>query len=68
MVKLGFIAEGATEKIVLESEDFKSFLTELKLDFIPEVIDAEGNGNLLPHNIEKHSQILFDKGATKIII
>lgn len=68
MVKLGFIAEGATEKIVLESKNFRDFLTELQLDFIPEVIDAEGNGNLLPHNIEEYSNILIDKGATKIIV
>lgn len=68
MVKLGFIAEGATEKIILESDDFKNLLLELRIDFIPEIIDAEGNGNLLPHNIEKHSQILLDKGATLVII
>lgn len=68
MVRLGFIAEGATEKIILESQDFKNLLNELKVNFIPEIIDAEGNGNLLPQNIEKHSQILLDKGATKIIV
>ncbi|HVA98416.1 MAG TPA: hypothetical protein VNG53_05935 [Bacteroidia bacterium] len=68
MVKLGFIAEGTTEKIVLESDDFRNFLTELKIDFILAVINAEGCGNLLPHNIEEYSQILIDKGATKIII
>ncbi len=68
MVKLGFIAEGAVEKMILESADFKNLLNELKIDFIPEIIDAKGNGNLLPRNIEKHSQILIDKGASKIII
>jgi hypothetical protein len=68
LVKLGFITEGATEKMILESADFRNLLSELRIDFIPEVIDVVGNGNLLPHNIEKHSQILFNKGATKIII
>lgn len=54
--------------MILESGDFKDLLTELHLNFIPEIINAEGNGNLLPNNIEKHSKILLDKGATKIII
>ena len=68
MVKLGFITEGAVEKMILESGDFKTLLSELNIDFIPEVINTEGNGNLLPFNIEKYTQVLLDKGATKIII
>ena len=68
MVKLGFIVEGATEKIILEHSDFFSYLTGLKLDFISEVIDAEGNGNLLPHNILPLTRTLEDKGATQIFI
>ncbi len=67
-MRLGFIVEGDTEKIVLESKNFTNLLGELNIDFIPEIINAEGNGNLLPRNIEKHSQVLIDKGATKIII
>jgi hypothetical protein len=31
-------------------------------------IDAEGNGNLLPHNIEKFISILEDAGSEKIFI
>lgn len=68
MVKLGFIGEGAVEKIILESSQFQEYLRSLGIDFVKEVIDAKGNGNLLPHNIEAHTQILKDKGATKIII
>jgi hypothetical protein len=68
MVKLGFIAEGATEKIILESANFRSYLRSLSIDFIEEVRDAEGNGNLLPHNISQHTRILEDKGATSILI
>ena len=68
MVKLGFIGEGAVEKIILESSQFQEYLHSQKIDFVKDVIDANGNGNLLPHNIEAHSQILKDKGATNIII
>ena len=35
MVKLGFIVEGATEKIVLEKSDFFKYLNSLSLDYIP---------------------------------
>ena len=46
MVKVGFICEGATEKIIVESVNFKNFLKENNLEFI-RAIDANGNGNLL---------------------
>lgn len=68
MVKIGFIAEGATEKKILEKTDFFSFLQSLNISYVPEVIDANGNGNLLPHNIIAFTQVLFDKGATHIFI
>lgn len=68
MVRLGFIGEGDTEKIVLESATFQNHLRSLGIDFVEDVINAEGNKNLLPHNIEAHTQTLQDKGATKIVI
>jgi hypothetical protein len=68
MVKLGFIVEGATEKIILEKSDFFDYLRSLKIDYVSKIEDAEGNGNLLPHNILEHSKILVDKGATHIFI
>ena len=68
MVRLGFIVEGATEKIILEHSDFFNYLDGLKIDYIADVIDAGGNGNLLPHNLVPHTKILKDKGATHIFI
>ena len=68
MVKLGFIVEGETEKIILEQSDFFSYLLSLGIDYIPDVIDAKGNGNLLPYNIGAYSKTLEDKGATRIFI
>ena len=68
MVKIGFIVEGAVDKMILGSRIFQEYLTTLGIDFIKDVVDAGGNGNLLPHNIEKHTKILEDKGATKIFI
>jgi hypothetical protein len=51
MVKLGFIVEGDTEKFILEESDFFNYLKSLGIDFDPEVVNAEGNQNLLPHNL-----------------
>jgi hypothetical protein len=68
MVKLGFIVEGNTEKILFRSEAFSNYMKSLGIDFIPEIIDAKGNGNLLPQHITEFTEILKDKGATKIFI
>lgn len=68
MVKLGFIGEGATEKIILESKSFRQFLISHNISFIENVIDATGNGNLLPKNIAGFVNRLKDEGATIIII
>lgn len=68
MVKLGFIVEGATEKIILEGSDFFDYLHTLSLPFVPEVINAGGNGNLLPHNVHPYIEELKEKGATDIFI
>lgn len=67
MVKVGFIREGETERIIIESASFRDFLTSIGIAFI-NAINAAGNGNLLPKNIIPFTQILSDNGANKIII
>ena len=68
MVKVGFICEGATERIILSSASFGSYLNSLGIQFVDEIIDAEGCGNLLPHNIDAYILRLEKKGANKIIV
>lgn len=68
MVKIGFIVEGFSEKIFFDSPKFRKYLSDLNIDYISEIINADGNGNLLPHNIEEFTKILINKGATKIFI
>ena len=68
MVKIGFIVEGETEKLIIDSEGFQALLTELKIDCVSEAINASGNGNLLPHNITPFRETLKDLGAEYIII
>lgn len=68
MVKIGFIVEGDTEKILFSSTAFQNYLTSINVNYIPQIINAEGNGNLLPHNIREFTQTLIDKGAEKIFV
>lgn len=68
MVKIGFLVEGECEKRLLDSVAFRLFLEKEKISFVPEIIDARGGGNILPHNREKHVARLKGKGATHILI
>jgi hypothetical protein len=67
MVKIGFICEGQTEQILLQSETFRKLLVSLNIESLP-VINAGGSGNLLPHNIEGYVARLEKEGAEMIII
>lgn len=68
MVKVGFVVEGACEKIVIESAVFKDFLQRNDFELIEPVVDANGAGNLLPHNIEPFIGVLEEKGAERLYI
>ncbi len=68
MVKVGFICEGDTERLLISSKNFQKLLKKLKLVCVHPIINAEGNSNLLPHNIEKHRENLKKKKADKVII
>jgi hypothetical protein len=51
MVKVGFIVEGDTEKIVVESIAFQDWAKNQGIEICSPVINAKGGGNLLPQNI-----------------
>lgn len=67
VVRIGFICEGETEKIIVESDKFRKGLSELNLEFV-KAIDATGNGNLLPQHIPAFIRNLEKEGAEKILI
>ncbi len=67
VVKIGFIVEGETEALILNSDNFKAILRDLNLVTVG-IINAGGNKNLLPHNILVHQANLIKKGAEKIVI
>ena len=68
MVKLGFIVEGDTEKILVESSRFSEWLNAHDLELIRPVLDANGSGNLLPKHLEPMVKLLHAKDAQHIII
>lgn len=68
MVSVGFIVEGKTEQILLESTWFQAWLQQQGINRVGTVIDAEGAGNLLPERIEPLQQELFGYGANVIVI
>jgi hypothetical protein len=52
VVKIGFIVEGDTEKIVIESDTFQKWAKTQGIEICSPVLNAKGSGNLLPQNIE----------------
>lgn len=67
-MKAGFIVEGASERVVVESVMFKTLLQSCGYQLVTPVIDAEGGGNLLPQNIEAFLNRLDTAGVERIFI
>jgi len=68
MVNVGFICEGDSEKIILESPQFLDYIYSLNLNCIQPVINVGGGNNLLPKHLWEHTQKLKNNGADYIII
>lgn len=68
MVKIGFICEGDTEAKLVRSSEFQQWLNQLGLSCVMPIEDAEGNGNLLPHQIDTFRQRLFINGANVLFV
>ncbi len=52
-MNIGVIVEGGTEKIIIESKAFRDYLKLNGINICDPVIDANGNGNLLPRHLQK---------------
>lgn len=68
MVKVGFIVEGGTEKILVGSPQFIAWLNGHGLQLVRPVIDARGGGNLLPKHLGPAVAQLRHNDAAQIII
>ncbi len=67
MVKLGIICEGESEPFVLDTPTFKAFVAQFDLELIA-VVQAGGKKEYGADRINKHRQILIDRGAEHIIV
>ena len=68
MVRVGFIGEGMTEQILLESRPFQEWLKQNGLMRVGLVIDAGGAGNLLPDGISPYRAELVAYQADVLVI
>ena len=68
MVKIGFIVEGDTESIIVNSPAFIAFLRTNNFELVTPVIDAKGGGNLLPKYVDNFVARLKNVGAERICI
>ena len=68
MVRVGFIVEGDTEKVIVESPAFIAWLTANGMTLVQPVVNAVGGGNLLPQNIDPFVERLRQAQADHIVI
>lgn len=70
MVKVGFIVEGASEKIVLKAREFQDYLRSKQIEQVGDVIDMDGKGNLKASSQRMNTQVqlLRDAGANWIMV
>ena len=68
MVKIGFIVEGDSDKIICESDNFKKLLTELNLINVG-IVTPGGRPNFFSEEqLMKHCREIKNKGAKKIVV
>lgn len=69
MVKVAFIVEGDVEKIIVEECFIKTgWLHSKNIEPITPVINAEGGGNLCPHNMGTYVDMAKKLNPEKIVI
>ena len=68
MVKVGFIVEGDTEKIIIESKNFGDLCESIQIEIAEPVQNAKGSGNLLPKNIDSYLKNLSKSKPEKVVV
>lgn len=68
MVTLGFIVEGKTERMIVESEKFQNILNKIGLLSISEAVDIKGRENFSTQVLDDQIAILKNAGANTIIV
>lgn len=68
VVRVGFIVEGKTEAMVINSDAFKLWLTRQGLELCRPALDAKGGGNLLPQNLGDLVNVMLAHNPQHIVI
>ena len=68
VVRVGFIVEGETEAMVINSDAFKLWLTRQGLELCRPALDAKGGGNLLPQNLGDLVNVMHAHNPQHIVI
>jgi predicted ATP-dependent endonuclease of OLD family len=68
MVKIGFIVEGHSEKILIESDMFKEWCQKNRITIAHPVINAGGGGNLLPQYLANHIARVSQNGKPNKVV
>jgi hypothetical protein len=68
VVRLGFIVEGDSEKIMGESASFRRWASAQGLEICSPVINAKGGGNLLPHHMAPMMTILAKSQPDHVVV
>lgn len=67
LVRLGFVVEGDSERILVESTIFNNYLSSLNLQVCKPVINVCGGGNLKHQNIDKYVNECLNKAKPDYI-
>jgi hypothetical protein len=68
MVRIGFIVEGYSEKILIESDTFRKWCEKNEIAIVAPVINAKGGGNLLPQYLSNYIINISENGRPDKIV
>lgn len=68
MVNVGFMVEGATERLIVKSPAFQQMLQRMGLQTAGDIVDVRGRTNLLSNRADSIRQLLLQSGAEKIVM
>ncbi|MBF0370119.1 MAG: DUF4276 family protein [Magnetococcales bacterium] len=68
MVKVGFVVEGASEKVFLESSNFRNWASQNGIFVCDPIINAEGNGNLCQKNLSSFVEDCRTKAEPEFVL
>ncbi len=68
MVRVGFIVEGESEKMLMESVSFRDWCSRIGIETVTPIINAGGGGGLLPEFFQNYEKRLSTNGRPDKIV